>query len=159
MAIKQYRIDGRMLHGQSTQYGKLFSIDEYIVINEAVSKDDLQISLLELVAPSCIVRVLSPADACHVISGGEFHGTNTLVVFKEVEDAVELLELGVKMPAIQVGGMFAKKGRERRQYDVTLFADEQDCAAFRKLENAGVELSYQVVPDYKEKKLSSMIKY
>jgi len=159
MAIKQYRIDGRMLHGQSTQYGKLFSIDEYIVVNDAVSKDELQISLLELVAPTCTVHVLSPADTYDLIAAGKFHGTNTLVVFKEVEDAVDLLERGIKIPAIQVGGMFAKKGRERKQYDVTLFADEQDCAAFRKLENAGVELSYQVVPDYKEKKLSSMIKY
>lgn len=159
MAIKQYRIDERMLHGQSTQYGKLFSIDEYIIVNEAVSKDELQISLLELVAPSCTVQVLSPADAYHVISNEKFLGTSTLIIFKEVEDAVELLERGINVSAIQIGGMFAKKGRERKQYDVTLFADKQDCAAFRKLENAKVELSYQVVPDYKEKKLSNMIKY
>ena len=159
MAIKQYRVDGRMLHGQSTQYGRLFSIDEYIVVNEAASKDEMQITLMELVVPMATVRAMSPKDAVEAIKNNDFEGNSTMVVFKEIEDAVEALELGLKMDAIQIGGMFEQKGRGRKQYDVALFADDSDCVAFRKLEDAGIDLTFQVVPDYKEKKLSNMIKY
>lgn len=160
MAIKQYRVDGRMLHGQvCTAYGRLFSIDEYIVVNEAVANDDLQVSLLEMAALSSYVRVVSPKEAYDIISEGDFEGNSTLVVFKEIEDALELVEMGLKIDAIQIGGMFAKKGRDREQYDTALFADEQDKACFRKLADAGVDLTFQLVPDYQEKKLSNLIKY
>jgi len=160
MAIKQYRVDGRMLHGQvCTAYGRVLSINEYIVINEAVANDELQVSLLEMAAMTSYVRVVSPKEAYEIISNNDFEGTSTLIVFKEIDDAVELIELGLKIDAIQIGGMYEKKGRARKQYDTALFADDNDIACFRKLEDAGVDLTFQLVPDYQEKKLSNLIKY
>lgn len=160
MAIKQYRVDYRMLHGQVvTAYGRVFGIDEYIVINEVISKDELQVSLLEMAAMLASVRVVSPKEAYEIISNADFNGKNILIVFREVEDAVELVELGLKIDAIQIGGMFAKKDRNRKQYDVALFADEQDKEAFRTLDAHGVDLTFQVVPDYREKKLKDLVKY
>lgn len=160
MAIKQYRVDYRMLHGQVvTAYGRLFGIDEYIVVNEAISKDDLQVSLLEMAAMLATVRVVSPQEAYEIIANSDFHGKNTLVVFREIEDAVEVAELGLEIDAIQIGGMFSKKDRNRKQYDVALFADEQDKKAFRILTDMGVALTFQVVPDYREKKLSDMMDF
>jgi Phosphotransferase system, mannose/fructose/N-acetylgalactosamine-specific component IIB len=160
MAIKQYRVDGRMLHGQvCTAYGRVLSINEYIVINEAVANDELQVSLLEMAAMTSYVRVVSPKEAYEIISNNDFEGTSTLIVFKEIDDAVELIELGLKIDAIQIGGMYEKKGRDRKQYDTALFADDNDIACFRKLEDAGVDLTFQLVPDYQEKKLSNLVKY
>ena len=160
MAIKQYRVDGRMLHGQvCTAYGRVLSINEYIVINEAVANDELQVSLLEMAAMTSYVRVVSPKEAYEIILNDDFEGSSTLIVFKEIDDAVELVELGLKIDAIQIGGMYEKKGRERKQYDTALFADDGDIACFRKLEDAGIDLTFQLVPDYQEKKLSNLIKY
>ena len=160
MAIKQYRVDGRMLHGQvCTAYGRLFSINEYIVINEAIANDELQVSLLEMAAMTSYVRIVSPKEAYEIITNEDFEGSSTMIVFKEIDDAVELVELGLKIDAIQIGGMYEKKGRDRKQYDTALFADDNDLACFRKLEDAGVDLTFQLVPDYQEKKLSNLIKY
>ena len=161
MAIKQYRVDGRMLHGQvCTAYGRMWSIDEYIIINDAVSTDELQVSLLELAALSSKVHVLSVKDAYEFISGNKCSGSNTLVVFKEIDDAAEIVcDYGLKITDLQIGGMYSKDGRDRKKYDVALFADDRDAANFRRLDDAGVDLTFQVVPDYKEKKISSMIKY
>ena len=160
MAIKQYRVDGRMLHGQvCTAYGRVLSINEYIVINETVANDELQVALLEMAAMTSYVRVVSPKEAYEIISNNDFEGTSTLIVFKEIDDAVELVELGLKIDAIQIGGMYEKKERDRKQYDTALFADDNDIACFRKLEDAGVDLTFQLVPDYQEKRLSNLIKY
>lgn len=160
MGIKQYRVDNRMLHGQViTAYGRSYNIDEYIVVNEEISKDDLQISLLEMAAMMAKVRVVSPKELVEIVKSNDLKGTNTLVVFKEIEDAVESVENGLTMEALQIGGMFSREGRDRKRYDVALFADEQDKSAFRKLEDMNIDLSFQVVPDYRAKKLSSLIKY
>lgn len=161
MGIKQYRVDGRMLHGQvCTTYGRLYGVDEYIVVNEAISNDELQISLLELASLHAGVHVLSPKDAYDFITNEKFEGTTTMVVFKEIDDAVELIvDLGLKVDAVQIGGMYSKSGRQRKKYDVSLFADDLDAACFRKLADAGVDLTFQVVPDYKEKQLAKMINY
>lgn len=160
MGIKQYRVDNRMLHGQViTAYGRSYGIDEYIVVNEEISKNDLQISLLEMAAMMAKVRVVSPKELVEIVKTNDLKGTSTLVVFKEIEDAVESAENGLTMEALQIGGMFSREGRDRKKYDVALFADEQDKSAFRKLEDMNIDLSFQVVPDYRAKKLSSLIKY
>lgn len=160
MGIKQYRIDNRMLHGQVVAaYGRSLSIDEYIVVNEAISKDTLQVSLLEMAAMSATVRVVSPKELADIVAKQDFKGRSTLVVFREAEDAVEAIKCGLTIDAIQIGGMFSRKGRNRKKYDVALFADDQDKALFRELASHDVALSFQVVPDYKAKKLSSLIDY
>ena len=161
MAIRQYRVDFRMLHGQvCAAFGSVYGIDEYLVVNAETAKDDFQVSLLEMAAISSAVRVVSPKEAYGIITSDDLEGRSTMVVFKEIEDAVELIvDLGLGVKSLQISGMFAKTGRNRKQYDLTLFADDQDCAAFRKLEDAGVDLTFQVVPDYKAKKLSALVRY
>ena len=34
MAVIQYRLDGRMLHGQVSNFARSLNIDEFVVVNE-----------------------------------------------------------------------------------------------------------------------------
>ena len=160
MAIVKYRVDSRMLHGQTAAaWGKVLHVDEYIVINEAVANDPMQVTLLELAGTGCEVAVVSPSDAKQIFDDEDFYGDKTLVVFKTIDDAVELVELGYQIDEISIGGMFAEKGRDRVQYEKCLFVDEHDKECFRILESHGVKLVHQVVPEYKESKLKDLVDY
>ena len=151
MAIVKYRVDSRMLHGQTAAaWGKVLHVDEYIVINEKTANDPMQVTLLQLAGTGCDVKVCSPEEAMELFEEDELEGERTFVVFKTIDDAVELAELGWQMDEISIGGMFEEKGRDRVQYEKCLFVDEHDKECFRKLEAHGVHLVHQVVPEYKE---------
>ena len=48
MAVEMFRIDERMLHGQvMTTFSKVLNIDEYIVVNTEVSKDEQQREIVD----------------------------------------------------------------------------------------------------------------
>ena len=160
MAIVKYRVDSRMLHGQTAAaWGKVLHVDEYIVINEKTANDPMQVTLLSLASTGSKLQVLSPANAYDVLSNGKFKGNKTFVVFKTIDDAVELAKLGWKMDQISIGGMFEEKGRDRKQYEKCLFVDDHDIECFKYLESEGVELVHQVVPEYKESKVKDLVKY
>ena len=46
MAVIQYRLDGRMLHGQVSNFARALNIEEFVVINEKTANDPTQVMLL-----------------------------------------------------------------------------------------------------------------
>ena len=46
MAVIQYRLDGRMLHGQVSNFARALNIEEFVVINEKTANDPTQVCLL-----------------------------------------------------------------------------------------------------------------
>lgn len=160
MAILKYRVDSRMLHGQTAAaWGKVLHVDEYIVVNEAVANDPMQKTLLSLAAMGNKLQVLSPKAAYDVLSNNGLKGKKTFVVFKTIDDAVELVQCGWKIDQLSIGGMFEEAGRNRVQYEKCLCVDEKDIECFKYLESQGVDLVHQVVPEYKESKVKDLVKY
>ena len=160
MSVIKYRIDSRMLHGQTAAaWGKVLHVDEYIVVNEKVANDSMQVTLLSLASAGNKLQVLSPAKAFEVISNEKFKGKKTLVVFKTIDDVVETVKCGLKIDQVSIGGMFEEKGRDRKQYEKCLFCDDHDIECFRYLESEGIDIVHQVVPEYKESKVKDLVKY
>lgn len=149
-----------MLHGQTAAaWGKVLHVDEYIVVNEKVAKDSMQVTLLSLASAGNKLQVVSPEKAFDIISNEKFKGKKTFVVFKTIDDVVETVKAGLKIDQVSIGGMFEEKGRDRVQYEKCLFVDEHDKECFRYLESEGVDLVHQVVPEYKESKVKDLVKY
>lgn len=160
MAIVKYRVDSRMLHGQTAAaWGKVLHIDEYIVVNADTANDPMQVTLLELAGTGCEVAVVSPAEAKEIFDAEDFYGDRTFVVFKTIDDAVEIVKMGYHIDELSIGGMFEEKGKNRIQYEKCLFVDEHDKECFRFLETHGVKLVHQVVPEYKQSKLKDLVDY
>jgi len=149
-----------MLHGQTAAaWGKVLHVDEYIVINEQVANDSMQKTLLSLASAGNKLQVLSPAAAYDVLTNNKLKGKRTFVVFKTIDDVVELVKLGWKIDQVSIGGMFEEKGRNRVQYEKCLCVDDKDIECFKYLESQGVDLVHQVVPEYKESKVKDLVKY
>ncbi len=160
MAIVKYRLDSRMLHGQTcAAWGATLHIDEYIVVNEKTANDPMQVTLLQLAAMGKEVAIVSPVDAKQIFDDNDFLGDRTMVIFKDILDAVEIVKLGYHIDELSIGGMFDEAGRERKKYEACLFVSEKDKEAFRYLESQGVKLVLQIVPDYKEKLVKDLVKF
>lgn len=160
MAVIQYRLDGRMLHGQVSNFARALNIDYFIVVNEATSKDDTAIMLLELAALNAEVEVLSPEDAYDVLDSDELEDYRVMVVFKEIFDARQLVECGFKqMDELVISGMYQNKEKNKVKYEACLFVDDRDMEAFRYLEDQGVLLTHQISPEYHKKNVKDLVQY
>lgn len=160
MAILQYRLDGRMLHGQVSNFARSLNIDFFVVINEETSKDETAVMLLELAALSSEVEVMSPEDARDLLESDELEDYRVMVVFKEIFDAQKFVQCGYKnLNEIVVSGIFQNKSNTKEKCGPGLFVDDDDRKAFRYLESQEVILSYQIAPEYDKKKLKDVVKY
>lgn len=159
MGVLQYRLDGRMLHGQVRHFASQLNIDYFVVVNEATANDDTQVMLLELAALNADVEVLSPEEAFDVLDSGELDDYRVMVVFKEIYDAEELVKCGYEeMGKLVISGMFQNKEGTKENCGPSLFVDEKDKAALKYLLDKGVELTHQISPEYAEKQVKDLVK-
>ena len=121
MAVIQYRLDGRMLHGQVSNFARSLNIDEFVVVNEKTAQDPTQVMLLELAALNADVDVVSPRQALELLNSSELDDYRVMVVFKQIEDAVELVELGYEMDELCISGMYASDRENKLKVDACLF--------------------------------------
>ena len=159
MAVIQYRLDGRMLHGQVSNFARALNIEEFVVVNEKTANDPTQVLLLELEALNAEVDAVSPEDAYDLLTGDELEDYRVMVVFKEIFDAVELVKLGYSMPEIVISGMYAKDNENKVKAEACLFVDDKDKEAFRYLEDHGVLLTHQISPEYNKKMVHDLVKF
>ena len=159
MAVIQYRLDGRMLHGQVSNFARSLNIDGFVVVNEKTAQDPTQVMLLELAALNADVDVVSPRQALELLNSSELDDYRVMVVFKQIEDAVELVELGYEMDELCISGMYASDRENKVKVEACLFVGEQDREAFRFLEEHGVLLTHQISPEYNKKRVRDLVQY
>jgi mannose/fructose/N-acetylgalactosamine-specific phosphotransferase system component IIB len=157
MSIEFSRVDGRMIHGQiAIAWTRLLQIDEILVINDEVAEDETQKMLLELATPSGIdLSVCSVDEAYDMIENDELSGNRTMLVFRKLEDAFKLVEKGIKLKSLNIGGMYHEDGKT--QYAKALSLDDKDIEKLRKLSNMGIELFYQIAPMNEKENLKKYI--
>lgn len=155
MAVVQYRLDGRMLHGQVSTFAKQVGADHFIVVNAAVAQDDTQIMLLELAAINATVDVCAPDELVDLIEEDD-DSDRTMVVFKELTDVVESLDAGLECKEIFISGIYAANDREK--VAACLFLNAKDKADLKYILDKGVNLSHQIQPDYPKKAIQDIVK-
>lgn len=162
MAVEIFRVDERMLHGQVvTTFSKVLNIDEYIVVNDVVAKDEEQRTLLELALPAgAQFDCVSCKTFAKIDSEQDYWGNHTFVVFRYIDDALECVKLGANIKKLNIGGMYSRANRPTEvKEEIALFVDDHDREVFRELENLGVELTYRVSFYNNELPLNKVVKY
>lgn len=147
MSVLQYRLDGRMLHGQVSTFATYLNIDHFIVINEAVSQDDTQVMLLELAAINATVDVVGPEEAIELIEEDD-EEDRTMVVFKEITDLKEIIELGFIPKEVNISGVYSRD--DRVKVDACFFLNNKDREDLKFIMDSGVQLWYQIQNDLKK---------
>lgn len=145
MNITLLRIDSRLIHGQvATSWAKAVKCEAIFAVNDDVANDPLRRDLLLQVAPPHLKAYVIPVEkAIKVYHNPKYAGKNILWLVTNPTDIVRLIEGGVKIDKVNVGGMTFREGDKMLSQAVAV--NPTDVAAFKQLLDKGVELSLQQV--------------
>lgn len=146
MPISLVRIDDRLIHGQvATTWVNVKKIEQILLINDKLKSDAVQQKIVMMTAPAGIkVLVFDIEKFIQVYQTTEIK-KRTMLILTTSLDVLRLVEGGVKFPELNVGGM--RLQGERKQYTRALSVTAEEKAAFIKIQNSGVEVSVQMVPN------------
>ncbi|KRL97672.1 mannose/fructose/sorbose PTS transporter subunit IIB [Liquorilactobacillus satsumensis] len=145
MIITLARIDDRLIHGQvTTVWSKKAAADRIIVVDEDVYKDNIRKTLLKQACPPGMkVNVVNVTKAAAVYKNPKYQDDKVFYLFTKPIEVLRLVEAGVPLERLNIGGMQYSEGKTQITKSVSL--DQQDVDAFTKLDQAGVTLDLQVV--------------
>lgn len=139
------RIDNRLIHGQvATQWNGSVGGNLILVANDEVANNTMRQNLMDMAAPTGVqTRYFSLQKTIDIIHKAS-ERQHIFLVVETPQDALRLVEGGVPITKLNVGNMHMAEGK--RQVATSVAVDDDDVAAFRKLQELGVELVIQRVP-------------
>lgn len=151
MAIELVRIDDRLIHGQVvTTWVKQYKIEQILIINDEISKDEVQKNVFNVMAPENVkVRTFGVEQFSEIYKKTTIK-RRTLLLLTNPEDVYFLVDHGVDISLLNIGGM--KFNSDRKQYTKAVSLTDQEKSYLDKLDDKGVDIAIQMVPS--EKKLS-----
>ncbi|WP_279286860.1 mannose/fructose/sorbose PTS transporter subunit IIB [Clostridium sp. cel8] len=157
MNIVLARIDDRLIHGQiATVWAKDTKCERIIVCNDDVAKDNIRKTLLIEVAPPGIKSsVVGIEKAIRVYKNPKYEGVKVLYLFTNPTDVLRMVEGGVNITTVNIGGMSFKEGK--KQINAAISVDDKDIEAFKKLHEKGIELEVRKVSNDPKIDLMSLI--
>ena len=146
MQIPLLRIDSRLIHGQvATSWAKAVKCDAIFAISDEVAQDELRSKLLLQVAPAHLQSYVITVDkAIKVWHNPMYADRKVLWLVTKPGDIVRLIEGGVDIKQVNVGGMTHREGSKLISQAVAVDAD--DVAAFKRLHEMGVKMTLQQLP-------------
>lgn len=145
MNIVLARIDDRLIHGQVvTVWTKEVKCERIIVCNDEVASDEIRKALLTQVAPPGMkASVVDIEKAIRVYNNPKYAETRALLLFTNPTDVLRMVEGGVDIKSVNIGGMSFKEGK--KQITKAVSVNEKDIDAFKKLHEKGIELEIRKV--------------
>lgn len=145
MDIKLARIDDRLIHGQVvTVWAKEANADRIIVVSEEVDKDPVRKTLVRQAAPPGIkVNVVDVEKAVKVYNNPKYKDVKVFYLFTNPIEVKELVDKGVSLKSINIGGVQYQDGR--KQVTKAVFLTEKEAQALTYLDEQGIELDGRIV--------------
>lgn len=151
------RIDNRLIHGQvATQWCGSVGANLILVANDEVASNTVRQGLMDMAAPSYAqTRYWTLEKTINTIHKAS-ESQKIFIVCENPMDVVKLVENGVPITKVNIGNMHMAKGK--RQVATTVAVDDEDVAAFRKLQELGIQLEIRKVPQEGTEDVSKLFK-
>ena len=145
MNITLARIDDRLIHGQvTTVWSKVANAQRIIICNDDVYNDDVRRTLLRQAAPPGMkVNVVNIEKAVAVYHNPQYQDETVFYLFTNPQDVLTMVQQGVKIAPLNIGGMAWRPGKKQLTKAVSL--DAADINTFQQLDKLGVKLDLRVV--------------
>ena len=139
------RIDNRLIHGQvATQWNSTIGANLILVANDEVSENTMRQNLMKMAAPAGVATRFFSLQKTIDIIGKASPKQKIFIVAETPQDVLTLVKGGVPIKKVNIGNMHMSDGK--RQVATTVAVDDADVAAFRELQEMGVELEIRRVP-------------
>ncbi|HCT8909674.1 TPA: PTS mannose transporter subunit IIAB [Enterobacter hormaechei] len=157
MFIGLARIDDRLIHGQvATRWTKETNVQRIIVVSDEVAADTVRKTLLTQVAPPGVTaHVVDVAKMIRVYNNPKYAGERVMLLFTNPTDVERIVEGGVKITSVNIGGMAFRQGKT--QVNNAISVDAKDIEAFNKLNARGIELEARKVSTDQKLKMMDLI--
>lgn len=141
------RIDDRLIHGQvMTAWIKNRNASQVVIVDDDTANDEYMIEVLEMAIPEEIAIGIFTRD-----EGVQFfsHGLDapTILLVKGPEVLNYLIDHGVKIDEVDVGGMGTRENRSVLYKNIS--TSEEENQEFNDLLNKNVNVFIQVMPQDK----------
>jgi mannose/fructose/N-acetylgalactosamine-specific phosphotransferase system component IIB len=155
--IVLFRVDDRLIHGQVVLgWGTVLKPDRIVVADDRVAANEWERDLYAAAAPPDIkVSILSLTEAAAQIKAGIFDGEKVFLLVKQPKSVLSLIDLGLPVSEVNVGGIHYREGREKIIENVYIDADER--SVMRELAKRGVVLDGRALPSSKAVTLNSRV--
>ena len=157
MGVTLLRVDDRLIHGQVVEgWVPYLKVDLVIVVSDAAACDEIQTALMKMALPSSVgLLVLPVVEAAAALKSSQIAARSALVLVPGPAEALALIEQGVVVDRINVGGLHYTVGKV--QLGRALFLDEKDRLALRALAAKGVRLEGRALPADAEEDLTAAL--
>lgn len=158
MKIVLARIDDRLIHGQvATIWTKVTNCERIIVCDDEVAADSIRSTLLKQVAPPGIKSsVVDVEKGVRAYNNPKYETTKCMLLFTNPTSVLRMVEAGVNITSVNIGGMSFKEGK--RQLTQAVSVNDQDVASFKALHDKGIELEIRKVDSDAKIDLMSVMK-
>jgi mannose/fructose/N-acetylgalactosamine-specific phosphotransferase system component IIB len=155
--IVLFRVDDRLIHGQVILgWGAALKPDRIILADDEVAASEWERNLYaSSVPPEIKVSILSVVDAAAQLKRGIFDAEKVILLVRHPRQAVALMDLGLPVGEINVGGLHYREGREKILDNV--FIDPDERAVLRELVKRGVTLDGRALPASRAETLNSRV--
>lgn len=146
MKISMIRIDERLIHGQVVMgWARTSSADLILVANDLVAKDPFQKKLMMMAAPVGVtIEIYSVDEVVEKLDANTWPNATILLLLRGPIDMVRLVEKGIKVNKVNVGGVRSPGVTIKLTKEVS--ATPEELAAWKKLDEMGIRIEVQWVP-------------
>lgn len=149
------RIDDRLIHGQvMTKWLKETGAENVVIIDDATSKNEFVINVFEQAIPEDIgIGVFNKEDGVKFFS--QPLEAPTMILVKVPETIEYLINHGVDIKDLDLGGMGAKDGRSTLYQYISTSHEEDQC--FYRLLDKGMKVYVQIVPQNEKQPIKPLL--
>lgn len=145
--ISLIRIDDRLIHAQVViGWGRVLNPDRIVVADDEVAASGWEQSLYAAATPPEIkVSILALEETVRQLKGGVFDREKLILLVRHPRSVIGLMDLGLEIETVNVGGLHYEKGKEK--YVDHVYLDEGEKTALRELVKRGVTLEARALPE------------
>ena len=146
MTLSLVRIDDRLIHGQVVEgWLPALSACRVLVVSDQAAVDATQAALMQMALPESVgLEICSVKDAPEAVRRAAAGPEPVLVLAPGPAEVLALLRAGVRLEAVNVGGLHYAAGRV--QLGKAIFLGEEDLRDLKAIADQGVRLEGRAVP-------------
>lgn len=150
------RVDDRLIHGQvMTSWVQHTKGNEIEIVDDEVAGDEFLKMVTTSTAPENVeVRVDTVGDAAKYLTDTD-NGRRVIVLAKTPRVIKALIDAGVSLKKLNVGGIGAKAGRTKLYRNISVSDEERK--KFQEIIDLGVVVSIQVIASDNETNISKYL--
>lgn len=138
------RIDDRLIHGQvMTAWMKVMPAKKIIIVDDKVAADDFMKDVLEMAAPAGVkMNICSVEQAIGILNQGL--SVPTIMLAKTPLTLKALIDGGIELKAINIGGIGMKEGRKTLYKNIAVTEEERQI--LKNFIQKGIDVKIQIIP-------------